>query len=399
VQGWIVLRRTSRILEDELGSRLQSVAVTLANSMSGRPLDSAGLRLLAAARQENGLFNLFVVDESLHYVANVRDDALLGQSDPGLELDAAEIATAMAGIPTRSRLYAAGQYFLKTAYVPLVDSSGVVGAVLGVEADARFFPMLAGFRRSLMIVNGLSLVAVLGVVFVSVSLARRALRLEQAAGRAGTMALLGQMSAAMAHDIKNPLGIIRAAAERLKKRHGAAGEDPTFDYITEEVDRLDALVVNYLGLGRTRPGASEPIDLAALAADVLKTMEHETARHGIAVETRFEAMAPVHGSRPELRQVLLNLVLNSVQAQPHGGSIRIEGRQDRRRLLLRVADQGPGIRREDRARVFEPFYTTREKGSGLGLFSVKRIVEAHRGRVRIDSRPGSGTTVEITLPI
>ena len=100
-----------------------------------------------------------------------------------------------------------------------------------------------------------------------------------------------------------------------------------------------------------------------------------------------------------LLTALQGRLIVSVQAQPHGGSIRIEGRQDRRRLLLRVTDQGPGIRREDRARVFEPFYTTREKGSGLGLFSVKRIVEAHRGRVRIDSRPGSGTTVEITLPI
>jgi signal transduction histidine kinase len=101
----------------------------------------------------------------------------------------------------------------------------------------------------------------------------------------------------------------------------------------------------------------------------------------------------------ELRQALLNLLLNAIQAQPEGGSVRITAETDRRWLTLRVADAGPGIAPADLRRVFEPFYTTREKGSGLGLFSVRRIVEAHRGRVLIDSRPGTGTTVTVKLPL
>jgi signal transduction histidine kinase len=398
VQGWIVLRRTSMVLEDELGARLESIALTLARSIADRPLDSVGPALLTAAEQDNGLFSLFIVDDSLRYVVNTREPALVGLSDPALELDAPEILTALVGIPARSRLYAAGPYYLKTAYAPLEDSLGETRAVLGVEADARFFATLVGFRRSLLLVNGLSLVAILAVVLVSVSLAQHALRLEQAAGRAGTMALLGQMSAALAHDIKNPLGIIRAAAERLKKRYGSGTDDRTFDYITEEVDRLSGLVTGYLGLGRMTPGTPEPLDLAALIQDVLRTMEHETARHGIAVETNLGQLPEVIGSRLELRQVFLNLVLNAIQAQPEGGLIRVEGRVERRNVVIRVNDKGPGIRPEHQSRVFEPFFTTKEKGSGLGLFSVKRIVEAHRGRVRVDSCPGSGTTVEIQLP-
>lgn len=398
VQGWIVLRQTSRVLEEELGTRLESIALTLARSIADRPVDSTTRSVLEAAQRDNGLFSIFVVDESLRYLASTGDTAMLGRSDPVLELDATEILTAMVGVPTRSRLYAAGPYFLKTAYVPLEDSLGETWAVLGVEADARFFAVLAGFRRSLLAVNGLSLVAILAVVLVSVSLARRALRLEQAAGRAGTMALLGQMSAAMAHDIKNPLGIIRAAAERLKKRYGSNTDDQTFDYIADEVDRLDRLVTGYLSLGRPTPGTPEPLDLAALIEDVLRAMEPETRRLRIEVRTDLDRLPRVNASLPELRQVFLNLVLNAIQAQPEGGLIHISGRAERRAVVILVRDKGPGISRDVRARLFEPFFTTKEKGSGLGLFSVRRVVEAHRGRVKIDSRPDSGTTVEIRLP-
>jgi len=397
VQGWLVLTRTSRVLEKELGDRLQAVATTLAAVLGGR-YDSPGTAsLLSDVMRSNNLFNLFAVDESLTYVANARDPELTGERAPAVEADAAEILAAFAGAPTQTRLYAAGRYYLKSAFAPLADSTGAIAAVLGVEADARFFSTLTGFRNSLLLINALSLVAIVAVVLVSASLARRALVLEQAAGRAATMGLLGQMSAAMAHDIRNPLGIIRASAERLKKRYGAEG-DATFDYIPEEVDRLDRVVSSYLSLGATRPGATEPIDVTEVVAGVLKDVEHETVRSGIAVETELAGLPTVNANPVELRQVFLNLVLNAVQAQPQGGAIRIAGRRDKDWLVVGVSDKGPGIRRDDMARVFEPFYTTKEKGSGLGLFSVKRIVEAHRGRVMIEAGPGSGTTVEIRLP-
>jgi signal transduction histidine kinase len=399
VQGWLVLSRTGRALEDELGARLEAVAMTYGTAAAGRWQQPEGQGLLASVLAANNLFNLFIVDESLRYVANVRDSTLVGRSDAALELDATEILSALSGVATRSRLYAAGPYYLKSAYAPLADSNGVVSAVLGVEADARFFAVLAQFRRTLVLINGLSLLAIAAVVFVSVSLARHALALEAAAGRAGTLALLGQLSAAVAHDIKNPLGIIRAAAERLKKRHAADSADPAWDYIPEEVDRLTGIVNRYLGLGSARAGEPEEIDPAALVHSVVSDLAHETRAHGIAVEAGLPALPPLKASRVELRQALLNLLLNAIQAQPEGGSVRITAETDRRWLTLRVADAGPGIAPADLRRVFEPFYTTREKGSGLGLFSVRRIVEAHRGRVLIDSRPGTGTTVTVKLPL
>jgi len=401
VQGWLVLARTSRVLEKELGDRLQAVATTLATVLSGRYDTPGTARLLSEVLRSNNLFNLFIVDENLVYVASVRDSGLTGETDPSLDADAAEILAAFAGAPTQTRLYSAGGYYLKSAFAPLSDSLGSITAVLGVEADARFFSVLTVFRNSLLLINALSLCAIVAVVLVSASLARRALRLEQAAGRAATLALLGQMSAALAHDIRNPLGIIRAAAERLKKRYGSV-EDATLDYIPEEVDRLDRIVSSYLSLGSTRPGEVEPLEPGAVFGELLKDMEHETASRGIAVGTDLVNVPPVAANRAELRQVFLNLLLNAIQAQPQGGAITVSGAAERRSgrdwAVIRIRDMGPGMRREELTRLFEPFHTTKEKGSGLGLFSVKRIVEAHHGTVAIDSEPGAGTTVELRLP-
>jgi signal transduction histidine kinase len=398
VQGWLVLSQTSRALETELGDRLQAVATTLARVLAGRYEESETAGLLADVLRSNHLFNVYVVDESLCYLSNVRVPDMAGQPDPALESDAPEILAALSGIPTQSRLYSAGHYFLKSAFAPLADSTGATTAVLAVEADARFFSTLAGFRNSLLLINALSLLAIVAITLVSASLVRRAILLEQAAGRAGTMALLGQMSAAMAHDIRNPLGIIRATAERLKKRYGTA-DDATFDYIPEEVDRLDRVVSGYLSLGTTRPGQPESLDVAEVIAGLFKDMEHETSRNRIAVEVRLDGLPRIAASRVELRQVFLNLFLNAIQAQPAGGAIKVAGRAEHRCVVVTVTDRGPGIRPEDLRRAFEPFHTTREKGSGLGLFSVKRIVEAYKGSVAIDSAPGSGTTVTVRLPI
>lgn len=409
VQGWLILARTGQALEQELGDRLQTVAVTLSHALAAEDtvVRTSDFPLLTDVMRENGLFNVFIVNEGLEYLANARDPALIGDTDPALELDATEILSAFSGIPTRSRLYAAGGNYLAAAYAPLENADGIVFAVIGAEADARFFSAIRGFRNSMLLINALSLVAILATVLVFVSLARHALRVEQAAARANTLAMMGQMSGAVAHEIKNPLGIIRAAAERLQHRYDPPPAE--LEYIREEVDRLNRIVTNYLSVGSRagrlsetggrRPVAEdERVDLAEVMKDVLTSVAHDTAGKGIRVEAQLVGLPEVAGSRLELRQVILNLVLNAIQAQPSGGAIRITGRADGARVAIEVADQGPGIQKAELGQVFEPFFTTREKGSGLGLFVVRRIVEAHRGKVGIRSEVGKGTVVEVTLP-
>lgn len=416
VYGWLVLRRTSQVLTQELNDRLQGLATTLAtvlqDKFSAGPLSTTDVaqedHLIADVMVRNGLFNLVVVNEDLAYLANARQPDQVGQTDPGLDLDAAEILSAFSGITTQSPIYAAGSYYLTTAYAPLVGAQGIVTAVLGVEADARFFALLAGFRNSLLLINGLSLIAIVAIALVSMSLARQALRFEQAAARTNTLALMGQMAGAVAHEIKNPLGIIRGAAERLQRRYDSGSKDEEFTYITEEVDRLNRVITNYLSLGTAggkglKPGhPAELANLQEMISDVVASLAHAAQRQGIKMEMALDHLPPVSGNPVELRQVFLNLVLNAVQAQPHGGQIRVSGRPEQKGsrawAVIEVADQGPGIPAEDHKRLFEPFFTTKEKGSGLGLFVVRRTVEAHQGTVSVRTQPGAGTTIAIRLP-
>jgi signal transduction histidine kinase len=402
VQGWWLLNRTSRMLEQELGARLQAVAMTLSQAQTGAARGADVRRLYRTVMRDNGLFNLFLVNDRLEYTENLSNPELVGRTNPALQLDMADILSAFSGMPTQSRLYRAGDYYLKTAYAPLVDSLGSIATVLGVEADARFFTALTGFRRTMFLVNILSLLAISAIVLVSASLARHALRVEQAAARANTLALMGQMSATVAHEIKNPLAIIRSTAELLKKRYGAGRDDPEFDYIQSEVDRLAGVVTNYMGLGRHSPGAVQPLDIGVVINGVVRDLEAQAGKLGTKLTADVDDLPQVTGNRNELRQVFLNLVLNGIQAQPDGGRVEVSARVDRQRghnrVVVRVVDSGSGIDPKTARRVFEPFYTTREKGSGLGLFVVKRIVEEHRGRVKIEMADGGGTVVEISLP-
>ncbi len=402
VHSWLVLSRSRAALEEELGNRLETVAKTIATQLRTRELTPEQVRALNETMNEADLFNIFLVDESLRYVFNVREPAVAGKTDPMLELDATEILSAFSGMPSRTRLFAAGPYYLKTAYAPVYRAGGTIDGVLGVEADARFFRSLTLYRNSLLFVNGLSLIALVALVLALLSIARHALKLEQAAARASTFALLGEMAAALAHEIRNPLATILATTERLKIRYGAEN-DPTFDYIREEVERLNRTLTNYLSIGSGKPGAMEEVDLGALIGQVLTRMEEELNRNGIRIENRLEQLPKVRGSELQLRQVFMNLFLNALQAQPQGGLLRIEAKTaekgGRRWLVVQVTDHGSGIPREYQSRVFEPFFTTKEKGSGLGLFVVRRIVELHQGEVRLRSAPDSGTTVEVWLPV
>ncbi|MFO7639496.1 MAG: HAMP domain-containing sensor histidine kinase [bacterium] len=398
VQGWWVLARTSRAFEAELGARLEAVATTLSAALGSRWQEPDAARLLRLVRAENELLNLFIVDDDLTLLLSLAGGP--AEAGSAYRADLPELLAALSGAPAQSRVYRSGRLYLKSAYAPLLDSTGVVSAALGVEADARFFATLAGFRRSLVLVNLLGLLAIAGILLVSASLLRHALRLEQAAARANALALAGQLSAAVAHEVKNPLAIIRSTAERLKKQYGRGSDDPKFDYIQEEVDRLAQVVSNYLGVARTGPGESVPVDLGQLARETAQEVAVQAGRTRVAVSAAVTgAPRPVRGNRGELKQVLLNLALNGVQAQPGGGRVVLSVCEEDGEVVVRVKDDGPGVDRRTAQLVFEPFFTTREKGSGLGLYVVRRIVEAHRGRVRLANPGAAGAELELRLPV
>lgn len=220
-------------------------------------------------------------------------------------------------------------------------------------------------------------------------------RLVQAAKMAG----LGTLAGGVAHEFNNLLGGILASLENAR----AGTADPS---VTEDLDlaartarRASTLVQALLGVARPGQRTLAPVDLASVAADALATAQPQAAKRRVALEHRREGRPVVVGDDGQLHQVALNLVTNALQAAPEGGHVTLTTEVEGRFARLEVVDDGPGIPPEARERLFEPFFTTREGGTGLGLFVSYGIVERHGGRIEVDSPAGGGARFRVRLPL
>ena len=218
------------------------------------------------------------------------------------------------------------------------------------------------------------------------------------------LAALGELTAGVAHEINNPAAVILGNVEVLREELGEALAPVAteVDLIIEQVDRIRAIVDKLLRFAR--PAASSPATEAVAPADVIEDtlvlVRHEFKRRQLELVVRHGASGVVHMDRRELQQVLVNLLLNAVQACAPGAVVEVTSRDaDDDTVVLSVADQGRGIEPEHLSRVFDPFFTTREVGGvGLGLSVSYGLVRAYGGDIRIVSRPGEGATFEIRLP-
>ncbi|MBX3272544.1 MAG: PAS domain-containing protein [Sandaracinaceae bacterium] len=221
--------------------------------------------------------------------------------------------------------------------------------------------------------------------------------LRQKAERAERLAALGRLAAGLAHEIRNPLGSISGSVELVREAADLDPEDARLlSLVLDEVDRLDALVTTMLDVGRPREPELTSVDLGALVDAVAKVVRPTTP-----IAIRVQAPPdPVRalGDPGQLRQVIWNLLKNALQFSPPGGEVRVEvGWDEDARPRIAVSDDGPGIEAEDMEHLFDMFFTKRRHGVGLGLALVRQIVEAHRGRVVVDSRPGEGSTFSVHL--
>lgn len=228
---------------------------------------------------------------------------------------------------------------------------------------------------------------------------RKVAALQDEVARQERLAAMGTLAAGVAHEIRNPLSSIKGFATYFRTKFEPGSKDHELaEVMIGEADRLNRVVSELLDL--TRPSELRLADTvpAELLTHALRLVEDDCRSRGIAVQTRFGDVGPVALDADRMLQAVLNLLLNAIQAMPDGGTLSVSAQAVRDRLELRVADTGPGIPREDLDRVFDPYFTTRNQGTGLGLATVRTVVEAHGGRVRIVSEPGRGTEVTLDLP-
>jgi len=216
------------------------------------------------------------------------------------------------------------------------------------------------------------------------------------------LAALGEMVAGVAHEIRNPLGIISSTAELLQQKlNKYEPQNRLAQVIVEEANRLNQTVTEFLDYARPREPQLRDIDLEAVLDRSLEFLQPEIEKHHLTLTRDYRRRGRLlKADAALLHQVFLNILINAIQSMPQGGRIILttdlgpEGRGAK----IAVTDTGPGIAPENVSKIFNPFFTTKDKGSGLGLSIVRNIIESHQGHVSMDSRPGEGTTVTIVLP-
>jgi len=226
---------------------------------------------------------------------------------------------------------------------------------------------------------------------------------EQRLIRSERLATVGRMAAQITHEIRNPLASIGLYAELLGDEVHAQGAEPKrlVAAITSEVDRLTEITETYLRFARLPRPKLEREDAAAIVTSVAEFSRAELGQAGISLEIGIEPRLPeVAADENQLRQAVLNLVRNAREAMPGGGKLRVHvGLSPRGLVQITVGDSGPGIAAEHLAKIFDPFFSTKEKGTGLGLALVQQIVAEHGGRIEVQSEPGVGTTFVLTMPV
>lgn len=216
------------------------------------------------------------------------------------------------------------------------------------------------------------------------------------------LALAGQMAASVAHQVGTPLNVISGYVQMLRARQNDASPDgERLRTIQEQIARVTAIVQSLLDQTRRPVLALRPLEPGVLLEGLAELVRPSLVGRGIDLAFEIASGLPAVGAdRVQLEQALLNLVSNAVDAMPDGGRLSLAARPDGDGVALVVADSGAGIPPDDLTRVFEPLFTTKPmgKGTGLGLPILREIVEAHGGTVRLESRPGAGTTAVVRLP-
>lgn len=447
-------------LEDELGQRLVEVAQVMAVDMS-EGIDASqisrldpsmrrvGDRLqqrLQDVREATEARRIFIVDRNAGALVDTDEETVFGDTLYRIGADRREVDTAFEeAIPTAGPLFQTdqGQYH-KTAYAPILYEGEVV-AVIGVEASATYFDLLTGFTTVLTLLGALGVLVVIGIgVWFSKIVTRPVDTLVEAAGRLaeGQMETpvvadgprswtrteeldflmtsfeemrqsiverdrqMQMMLAGIAHEVRNPLGGMELFCGLLKEDLAGEEDDEQrqkkidmIERIEREIDYLERVVNNFLDFASAEEMERERVDAAELVDEIFEVVDADAEQAGCDLAKEIEEGVELTVDAGRMRRALINVVRNACQASKDQGGpvlVRCHCREGERRI--EVVDHGCGIPQDKRDEMCKPFYTTREKGSGLGLALTRQIVEDHGGRLEIDSREGEGTTVRFELP-
>lgn len=445
--GFLTERVTRRALEASLGRRL--VGIAQATSAQIRPavidflspgdddsLSARRLRLkLERLRKRTHVARIFVLDAQLRSKADTAAPVRIGDRHYNAEADRSELERVFRGEGVSSVLFKArdGRSY-KTGYAPLLDGKdgkdGKVMAAVGIEASPEYFVALERLRTYLLLLGAvIALLIIAATVLVARRLTRPLRHLAVEAARIGRGELEGAiavtsadevgllastmnemrrdlhardqemqlMLSGIAHEVRNPLGGIALFAGLLREEVAEdADQLEMVQRIERELEYLGRVVNDFLAYARKMPLELSPVGLEALARDVVEVARGEAEQTQITIDCQLEPVQAL-GDAEHLRRVLLNLLGNAIHASEPGGKVVLRSGEADKRPFIEVEDEGSGIAEEVREKIFAPFFTTREKGTGLGLALSQKIVNEHGGRLELDTEVGRGTRIRLLL--
>ncbi len=276
--------------------------------------------------------------------------------------------------------------------IPLQRDEHLIGALfLGRKYSGKRFTKAD--REILMILANQAALAI-----TNAKLVKQLLRADQ-------LAMLGRISAGIAHEVRNPLLAIKGAAQFLQGKFKKDGEESEFaSIIVEESDRINQVIAHFLDYARPAKPKLELMDITECLDRTLTLINVELRHAKVELLRDYVPNLPkVLGDEKQLGQVFLNLILNAIEAMPNGGTLRIHTRHGMEHdesayCEIQISDSGIGMSTDEQSRIFEPFYTSKEHGLGLGLAIVAEIVSEHGGTISVESEKGKGTTFTIRLP-
>lgn len=215
--------------------------------------------------------------------------------------------------------------------------------------------------------------------------------------KADKLNAVGQLAAGLAHEIRNPLTSLRGFLQIMQS--GRVNKKEYFDIMLSEIDRINSIVNEFLVIAKPVRTKFQKQDLIHILHSVITLLEAQAALNNIEIRTKVEAGFPlVECSEMEIKQVFVNILKNAIEAMPCGGVIRIHASVQEGSVMIRIADEGVGISESQFPRLGEPFFTTKEKGTGLGLMMCYKIIGDHKGGININSVVNEGTTIDVILP-
>lgn len=409
-----ILEKVSGAMDEELGQRLYAISLLTAHLIEAQfgaaakdQLDFYGFELktiLNSVKEENQLQAVFLIDENYDVIADDNLRFKLPEKRTYVQDDSLCLKSAWKGVTTASPLHIVEGNHFKSAYAPVINDDQEIMAILVVEANADFFDNLQAFNQSLMIAGILSLIIILLLAIVLYWVFMALLKSLEMMRRSERLALMGQMAASMAHEIRNPLGIMKGTADVLRELYDNP-EKPNelFDFIPFEIKRLNRLVNDFLTFARGVKLEKRLSNIGDAITQVERDISREYQNPQIRIVTQIaEDLPSFEFDVDAIYRVIYNLALNSIQAMEKGGTLTLKAtktvEQEQSHICVEVIDTGCGIA-GNLEKIFDPFYTTKTKGTGLGLAISQQIIEKHAGWIRAESKANEGTKMTFYLPV